>query len=619
MLGQRSLALAFVCCMTPLLAPAAPVDAVQCKLPEKVVASRADAKVREAAHRGFTYLARASTQWTQQHGCFGCHVQAVTLEALTAAKHHQYDVDPKDLDAMVKALQRGVTAGGRTTGVAFEGAAWARYDRWIDNRQTEQLLRYAAELMTLQDKNGSIRDDDARLPITGGTMQTTYQAAQTWRQAYARTANDKWLTPLRQAERYLTRTSDGWEPGANVYIQDINFALLGLAAAGVTRTEPASARLQKLLLARQNQDGGWGLEGRSDAFATGQTVYALKVAGLSDDDTAVARGLSFLLKAQDKDGAWRTARSGQNGAEKGETMWAVLGLVTVDVASISVAGLLDGQHVLDSMPITATASDNQSGGIAELAFFVDDLRVQTACGPKLSLAWDTTRLSPGKHLIDLVAINAQGKQSRRRFEVFAGDVFMTEVGATFDEAAQKTRVSLRNIAGAQAPGTVELEIWTLHEKDEQPKAKVFSTSRAGTPGAMELEWEGLGNDGRRAPRGRYVAKLVFKDSAGKARQSESTLFLHDTDAVQRATLGEVEGALQLGKLGIGSANTTVELVDRDGRVVQSVRSTEQGNYRFKNIKPGDYRVRARKDGYQAQESSVSTAAGAPAAKADMTW
>lgn len=305
---RRPLALALVCLTAPVSSLAA-APLTTCALPEKakLASSKTDAKAREAAHKGFTWLAKASIAWTKQYQCFGCHVQAVTMEALTAARHHQYDVDPKDLAAMVDALNKGVTAGGRTTGAAFEGAAWARYDKYVDDKHTKALLQYADELMTLQAETGAINDDDARLPITGGTMQTTFQAAQAWRQAYARTANDRYLAPLRKAERFLTRTSDSWKTGQAVYVQDISFALLGLASAGVTRSEEASVRLQKLLLARQNTDGGWGLDPKkSDAFATGQVLYTLKVAGFSDSDDVVQKGLAYLLSKQSADGSWRT-------------------------------------------------------------------------------------------------------------------------------------------------------------------------------------------------------------------------------------------------------------------------------------------------------------------------
>ena len=68
-----------------------------------------------------------------------------------------------------------------------------------------------------------------------------------------------------------------------------------------------------------------------------------------------------------------------------------------------------------------------------------------------------------------------------------------------------------------------------------------------------------------------------------------------------------------------SANTTVELVDKDGRVVQTVKSTAQGNYRFKTVAAGSYRVRAKKEGWAAQEAAVEAAPAAAPTKADMTF
>lgn len=617
----RSVATALVCLALSSPSLAADAQPKQCARPDtKTVSRQSDAKAREAAHKGFTYLANASTQWTKAHNCFGCHVQAVTLEALTAAKYFQYDVKPADLKEMERALKLGVTAGGHSTGVAFEGAAWARFDKFIDDSETKELLKYADELMRIQSEDGAILDDDARLPVTGGTMQTTYQAAQTWRQAYARTANDKYLSPMRKAERFLTRKADSWKSVNSIYVQDISFALLGLASAGVTRSEPASKRLQELLLARQNHDGGWALDGKnSDAFATGQAVYTLKMAGFSDADPAVERGIHYLLTKQSADGAWRTAKSGQNGSEKGETMWAVLGLVTVDVASVAVSGLTDGMHVSGALVLDATAVDNQSGGIAELSISIDDTKVATECGPKLRFTWDTAKLTDGKHVVDVVAINGKNKQSRRRFEVFAGNVFLTEVGAVFDERAQQTKVSLRNIADPKVQGHVEVEIWSLEEKSEAPKTKVRVLDAKAEPGAMQFGWDGLDGAKKQLPAGRYLAKVNFKDEKGTVKQTESALFTHASEVVQRQNFGEVEGNLKLGKLGIGSSNTMVDLVAEDGTVLQTVRSTEQGNYRFKSIKPGKYKVRARKEGYAPLEAPVSTSAGADASKADMSW
>ena len=249
-------------------APLQPVGKA-CLTESARASAKNDPQVRATANKGLAFLAQSSRVWTTQHRCFGCHVQAVTMEALSVGKKHQYTVAASDLSEMVRALKMGVTAGGHTTGIAFEGSAWARYDQWVGNNETDQLLRYANELLAVQAQDGAINDDDRRLPVTGGTLETTFQAAQTWRQAYARTADEKWLSPMRRAESYLVKRSASFGNGQNVYVQDINFSLLGLLASGVTRTEASAHNLIKLLLARQNQDGGWGLDtGKSDAFAT---------------------------------------------------------------------------------------------------------------------------------------------------------------------------------------------------------------------------------------------------------------------------------------------------------------------------------------------------------------
>jgi squalene-hopene/tetraprenyl-beta-curcumene cyclase len=576
-------------------------------------------EARRGAQRGLEYLAHASETWTAQHGCFGCHVQAVTLEALTVGKHHQYDVKKDDLEAMVHALELGVTAGGHVTGTAFEGQAWARYDQWIDGQHTAELARYADELLTLQRDDGSVPDDDARLPVTGGTMHTTYQAMQTWRQAYARTADDKWLTPIRKAERYLAAQSQQWNATSDVYLQNVNFALLGLVAAGVGPSEASSLGLQHILLARQNQDGGWGLQkSTSDALATGQTLYALKLAGHSDAESAIARATTWLVKHQGADGAWRTVRSGQGGAEKGEGMWAVLGLVSVDVMSVAVRGLVDGQHVSDTMELGIEARDNQAGAVSKVELFVDDLPLAGQCGDKLAYRWSTSGLGEGKHLIDVVATNNRGAQSRRRFEVYAGHVLLTEIGARFDERRQATDVTVRNIAASSAEaGRVELDIYSIASNDNKRGKRVFTQEQAGAPGAMTFSWSGQSSDGTLQPRGRYLAELVLRDAKGNVVQREASLFFHDSEAVQKKQLGEIEGQLSLrGGNGV-AANTSVELVDDGGNVLQRVQSTEQGNYRFKNVTPGKYHVRAAKKGWAPQEAPVTTAPAAAPSKADL--
>ncbi len=571
-------------------------------------------QARRAAQAGLGFLTSSARTWTENHKCFGCHVQAVTMEALTVGMHHQYDVSTSDVGEMARALELGVTAGGRVTGVAFQAQAWARYDMWIDAAHTDDLLQYTTELIGLQHEDGSIPDDDRRLPITGGTMQTTYQAMQAWRQAFARTADDKWLAPMRKAEQYLSQQASRWDD-ETVYVQDINFALLGLVAAGVGNAEPSSQRLQKLLLSRQNADGGWALDSTSDALATGQTLYALRLAGRGDGDEPIERGTAWLVKHQVGDGGWHTIKTSQHGADKGEAMWAVLGLVSMDVTSIAVNGIQDGQHVAPSMQLAVQARDNLSGGIHKIELFLDDERIGGACGDKLVHAWNTAKLADGKHAVDVIATNTKGKTSRRRYEVYAGHTYLTQVGTRFDEAKLATTIALRNIA-LEAGGKVELAVYSAD--GDKRGARVHHAEQPSTPGAMTFSWNGTGADGKPQLGGKYLAALSYKDASGKVLHETEAMFVHDTEASQHRAWGEIEGNLALDDADAqgASANTMVELVNEKGEVVQRARSTEQGNYRFKSVAEGKYKVRTRKEGFKATEAEVQSTPAAKPAKAD---
>ncbi len=93
------------------------------------------------------------------------------------------------------------------------------------------------------------------------------------------------------------------------------------------------------LTALQRPDGSWAQtpEMEGDAYATGQTLYALGLAGKRMDDPNVARAVVFLLKTQSPDGSWpmtsRPSTPEDPGAHNLEpitfagTAWAVLGML----------------------------------------------------------------------------------------------------------------------------------------------------------------------------------------------------------------------------------------------------------------------------------------------------
>jgi hypothetical protein len=95
------------------------------------------------------------------------------------------------------------------------------------------------------------------------------------------------------------------------------------------------------LLGLQRADGGWSqtVPGwKSDAFATGQTLYVLALSGYTAERPAIRRAIDFLVATQKPDGSWpmssRSTPNGQPGGAKdlapitcAATSWATLGLV----------------------------------------------------------------------------------------------------------------------------------------------------------------------------------------------------------------------------------------------------------------------------------------------------
>jgi squalene-hopene/tetraprenyl-beta-curcumene cyclase len=438
-------------------------------------------------------------------------------------------------------------------------------------------------------------------------MQSTTQAAQTWRQAYARTADERWLAPIARAEAYLRTRATQLTDDAPERILELNYAIIGLRAAGAQPSEAVLRNLEGQLRRSQNEDGGWAMtRGESDAFSTGQALYALKLLGANDGDRAIRRGGAWLIEHQQTDGGWS-----QGGARRGEAMWAVLGLVTTDVLSVRVAGLEDGAHLSGVATIDARASDNGGGRVQSVDVWVDDVPQHRACGDHAEYRFDASGLAAGVHHVDVIATNARGQTSRRRIEVYAGDYYLTRVGTTFDSGS--TVVALRNVAPASMRSTVRLRVY--REQEGRRGEQVFTTEQNGAQGAMRFAWDGTASGGARPQGGRYRA-VVEIASAGRTLQSVEVPFVHDTLEAQRAAFGEVAGQLRFDG-DAPAANTEVELVDEAGNVVQRAQTTHSGQYRFRNLESGRrFSVRVNRQGFRPAASAPVQAAPGRSEAAD---
>lgn len=233
------------------------------------------------------------------------------------------------------------------------------------------------------------------------------------------------------------------------------------------------------------------------------------------------------------------------------------------------------------------------------------MRVVSTCGERAAIQLDPASLEPGRHIVRAVATNAGGRSGTTLIELYAGDHYLTEPGSRWDGGA--TVIGVRDVAPESLQHRVELQV--LPEEGEG--GPLATVTRPGTQGALELRVS-ESTTGEPLPRGRYRAKLIFRDESGTARQELDVPFVHDTPDAQHARYGQVAGQLNLDD-GVAQ-NAEVELVDGEGNVVQRTTSTRSGRYRFRNVDRGRYQVRVRRRGVNRAEAQATVEA-APAAEA----
>jgi ankyrin repeat protein len=112
--------------------------------------------------------------------------------------------------------------------------------------------------------------------------------------------------PGRQAETKarLARALEFLRTATPADTQDEAFELLGLVWSAAPAAEITAHA--KRVLALQRADGGWAQlpTMASDAYATGEALYALQAAGVSTQSEAYRKGAAYLLRTQLEDGTW---------------------------------------------------------------------------------------------------------------------------------------------------------------------------------------------------------------------------------------------------------------------------------------------------------------------------
>jgi ankyrin repeat protein len=259
--------------------------------------------VRKAVAAGLPPLQQSGRKITQTRKCITCHQHSLVALTVGEARRHGFAVDEE-----IAAEERGQVRAilGRRVPLLLIGAdldpTLAAYtlvgfaaEDLPPGALTDALVHY---LVLHQHQDGRWPTEAYRPPEDGSAFLFTALAVRGL-QAYAPRGRGREIADrVARAGRWLLDA----QPGETV---DSAFQLLGLKWAGAPAADVEKAA--GVLLRQQREDGGWAQLPalRSDAYATGQVLFALHEAGgLPADAPAYRRGVEFLLRNQLADGSW---------------------------------------------------------------------------------------------------------------------------------------------------------------------------------------------------------------------------------------------------------------------------------------------------------------------------
>jgi ankyrin repeat protein len=258
---------------------------------------------RTAVLRSMPLLREASDNMLPRGGCVACHAQPMTALAAQLAAGRGWAVEEKRADvegalatmaANAPVFLQGREAGGLTDTGLYVTLMFAA-QKVAAAPATDAFVHYLA---TKQRPSGQWRGIGAtRAPIQDGDVSRTAMAIR---------ALTTYAIPARRAEfeSRVARAAAWLAAQSPRTTEDRVMQLLGLKWAGTHATD--RTRRTRELAAAQHADGGWAQTAylASDAYATGQALYALRELGLPTNNPALQRGAAFLVRTQQDDGSW---------------------------------------------------------------------------------------------------------------------------------------------------------------------------------------------------------------------------------------------------------------------------------------------------------------------------
>jgi ankyrin repeat protein len=277
---------------------AVPVNAINVPPPAPVAH-------RAAIERAVSLIERASGTFFAKGACGACHSQNIADIATLTARRQGISVNN---DA---AAQR--TAGASGAFLATASRLLLREDTPSIDIPLYTLFGFAAGAVPADRATDALVHNIAAQQLRdgnwheGGIPRPPIEDGDFSRTALAVRALTAYAIPGRGAElrERATRATTWLQDAAPVTNEDRSFRLLGLKWGGADAVSVSQSA--RMLMVTQRPDGGFAQrdEMASDAYATGQALYALLESGsASASAPAIQRGSQYLLSTQRADGSW---------------------------------------------------------------------------------------------------------------------------------------------------------------------------------------------------------------------------------------------------------------------------------------------------------------------------
>lgn len=314
-------------------------------IPAMTFAEDARSERREvdvAIDRGLGFLVKDALAWKEEHNCASCHHAALVICSMREAKQFGRTVDEPILAELTKwiaesgngkfGMERPATAPYAASPKAIFFSLALGMDPRRDALAQDGLKLLLSTVKAEQMENGSWSTwPGTRPPLFGNSDESLTALAILAVLPVAASGDAEAMAVRDKGVKWLTETKTDDDPQSIA----LRLVLWNRLGRPVEEWEPLVQRIRY----RQNSDGGWSQTNdmASDAWASGQALYALAYAGIKSNNEAILRGQAFLAKTQRSDGSWSmTSRPTEFGG-KGSTSlipitgagsaWAVLGLI----------------------------------------------------------------------------------------------------------------------------------------------------------------------------------------------------------------------------------------------------------------------------------------------------